>query len=122
MTTLLTYWPGSAPLGCVDVNPTDGRRLCRNHCVVTATLVEPRTTPPESLNCTLIRLTAGEKATAPAAVAKTAKVGVALALIWTLGTVAAIGVMQVPAAGSVWHIVIESGKAGAVAAALAVIA
>jgi hypothetical protein len=69
----------------------------RHHCVSTATLVEPRTMPFASPNCTKMRLVcgrmppplnwtkmrlfAGSNDTPPLAVAKTAKVGVALALI-----------------------------------------
>lgn len=52
----------------------------RSHCVLMATLVEPRVTPL-LLKRTKIRLAAGSNGTVPSPCTKTAKVGVALALI-----------------------------------------
>ena len=51
------------------------------HCVLTATLVEPRVTPPASLNRTKIRFVAGLKATLPLPATNIPNVGVALELI-----------------------------------------
>ena len=64
--------------------------LGRYCVVVTATLVAPRTIPLGSMNSTKIRLFAGSNGTVPLAVAKTATVGVSLALSVnvTLGPIA----------------------------------
>ena len=51
------------------------------YCVWTATLVEPRTTPLTSPNCTKMRFVAGRNGMLPLAVPKMPKVGVALAAI-----------------------------------------
>ena len=59
---------------------SDGDAGSGCYCVLTATLVVPRTLPPESLKRTKIRVVPGENAIAPAAVAKIEKVGVAPAL------------------------------------------
>ena len=60
--------------------PSHSANSDRSHCVLTATLVEPRVTPP-LLKRTKIRLAAGSNGTLPLPCTKTAKVGVALALI-----------------------------------------
>jgi hypothetical protein len=79
------------------------------YCVSTATLVEPRTVPPPSLNSTKMRLLAGSNGTLPVAFAKIATVGVALALIVkvTLGPTAEL---HWPDCGSVWHRLMLSGS------------
>src|ERR1700730_17929452 len=74
----------------------------RHHCVSTATLVEPRTMPFASPNCTKMRLVCGRNGTWPLAVAKIAKVGVALALIVVV-TVELIDEMHWPLIGLVWQ-------------------
>ena len=51
------------------------------YCVLTATLVKPRVTPPLSLKRVKIRFAAASKATLPVPVVKIANVGVAPALI-----------------------------------------
>ena len=56
----------------------NGKYQC--HWVRTATLVDPRVTPPASLNRIKIRLVAGLKATLPVPCKKIPNVGVALAL------------------------------------------
>ena len=53
------------------------------YCVATATLVEPRTTPPGSMGRTKMRLLAGLNGIAPVAWPKIANVGVSFALIVT---------------------------------------
>jgi hypothetical protein len=60
--------------------PSHSANSDRSHCVLTATLVEPRVTPP-LLKRTKIRLAAGSNGRLPLPCAKIAKVGVALALI-----------------------------------------
>src|SRR4029450_3187986 len=52
-----------------------------SHCVLTATLVEPRVTAPESLNRTKILLAAGSNETLPLPCTKIPNVGVAPAAI-----------------------------------------
>ncbi len=91
-----------------------------NYCVWTATLVEPRTVPDASLNATKMRLVCGTNGTLPLAVAKIAKVGVALALIVVV-TVEPIDEMHWPLIGLVWQRLIESGKVAAPVGAVAVI-
>ena len=91
-----------------------------HHWVETATLVEPRTAPALSVNCTKIRLLAGKKGTRPFAAAKTPKVGVPLALIVVI-TLFAGGDMQTLLAGLVWQILICNGRAAAPVLADAVI-
>jgi hypothetical protein len=70
--------------------PSHSANSDRSHYVLTATLVEPRVTPPLSLNRTKIRFVAGSNGTAPLPCTKIAKVGVSLALIVvvTLGLIA----------------------------------
>src|ERR1700730_2181042 len=91
-----------------------------DHCVCTATLVEPRTTPPASLNSTKMRLVWGTNGTLPLAVAKMAKVGVALALIVVV-TLDPIDEMHWPLIGLVWQRLMASGKVAAPVVAVAVI-
>jgi hypothetical protein len=84
-------------------------RYLTRYCVVTATLVDPRTIPVESENCTDMRLSAGAKGTASFAVAKIPKVGVFpfLTVVVTL----VVGVPRHwPEIGSVWHSVKVKGE------------
>ena len=78
------------------------------YCVVTATLVEPRTTPPLSVNSTTMRLFAGSNGTVAVAVTNTEYVGVAPASTVLVALLPA-GDRQAPVA-SVWQIDIASGK------------
>jgi hypothetical protein len=96
--------------------PLPGHR----HCVSTATLVEPRTTSLASLNSTKIRLVWGRNDTAPLAVAKMAKVGIALASIVVV-TLDPIDEMHWPLIGSVWQRLMLSGNVAAPVVAVAVI-
>jgi hypothetical protein len=91
------------------------------YCVWTATLVEPRTTAFASLNSTKMRLVAGEKGTTPLAVAKIAKVGVALALIVVV-TLDAGDARHCPEVGLVWQRLIANGSVADPVFAVAVIA
>ena len=71
-----------------------------DHCVLIATLVEPRMTPDGSANWTKTRLFAGSNGTVPEPLTKIPKVGVALAAIVVV-TLGPIGDMQEPLVGSV---------------------
>ena len=73
------------------------------YCVVTATLVEPRSAPPASRNCTVSRLAAGWNGIVCPAVAKIEKVGVPFWLIVVV-TLAAGGAKHRPVLGSLWQI------------------
>src|SRR5258708_5988772 len=77
--------------------------------------------PPASLKCTKMRLVSGRNGTAPPAVAKMPKVGVALApiIVETLDEGVA---RHAPVAGLVWQIVMASGRVAAPVLAVAVIA
>ena len=92
----------------------------RHHCVSTATLVEPRTTSFASLNSTKMRLVCGTNGTLPLAVAKMAKVGVALALMVVV-TLEPIDEMHWPLIGFVWQRLMARGKVAAPVVAVAVI-
>jgi hypothetical protein len=91
------------------------------YCVSTATLVEPRTISFGSLNSTKMRLAAGRNDTPPLAVAKIAKVGVALALI-VIDALDAGAASHCPLVGSVWQRLIASGRLTDPVFAVAVIA
>ena len=87
------------------INPIAGNnsgtpRQAFNYCVLTATLVEPRVTPPPSLKRTKILLLTGSNCTSPLPCTKIPKVGVALALICVV-TLGPIPDMHCPLAGSV---------------------
>ena len=71
-----------------------------SHCVLTATLVKPRVTPPLSLKRAKIRFAAASKATLPVPLAKIPNVGVALVLIVVV-TLLAGGDKQAPVTGFV---------------------
>src|SRR5262249_22506654 len=66
------------------------------------TLVDPRVTPPVSLNRTKIRLLAGSNGTGPVPVTKMAKVGVCPELICIV-TLLVGAPRQAAVAGAVWH-------------------
>jgi hypothetical protein len=70
---------------------------------------QPRTAPDSSLNSTKMRFAAGTNETAPLSVAKTAKVGVASALIVVEPLAAAAG-RHPPVEGFVWQLVAASGR------------
>jgi hypothetical protein len=74
------------------------------HWVSTATLVSPRMVLVESVNVTKMRLLAGSNGTAPLAVTKIPKVGVAPELI-VVATLPAAVCTQAPVDGFVWQTV-----------------
>src|SRR5262245_30137516 len=83
-------WAGRVYLECAQARGFSPRRSegavtapsdPSRYCVRTATLVEPRITPPGSLKRTNTRLVAGLKGTMPVPATNTLKVGVPLVLI-----------------------------------------
>jgi hypothetical protein len=94
--------------------------VASNHCVVvTATLVDPRTTPALSENSTKIRLFAGSNGIEPVALPKIPKVGVWFGPIVVVVLTAWV-LRQAPLAGSVWEIFSASGNCADPVLALAV--
>ena len=72
--------------------------------VVTATLVDPRVTPPTSVKLTKMRLLAGSNGTWPVPVTKAAKVTVLLVSTVTIANDSGVGgLTQALVAGSVWQ-------------------
>ena len=91
------------------------------YSVRTATLVEPRTTPPASLNSTLIRLVAGSNGTVPVPVTNTEYVGVAPPAT-ELVTLLVGTDRQAPVVGLVSQTDITSGKVTGVLADAVIVA
>jgi hypothetical protein len=92
-----------------------------SHCVLTATLVEPRVTPFPSVRRTKMRDVPGANGIAPLAVAKIANVGVAFAAIVTVALgPGVIGLMHTLVVGLVWQIESATGKVAELESAVAV--
>src|SRR5262245_31860706 len=92
----------------VERREPGGEPRVQRYWVRTATLVDPRITPPPSLNRTKIRFATGSNGTTPPPT-KTPKAGVAFALICTV-TVSVGAARHVPVAGLVAQMEAPRGR------------